>query len=201
MNTPDHSALEKLLDSSEDFGTFGRYEETPVAEMSPEMREAFDFTKNLRGLVPGPHKIWLANPKLSKTIVPTGAYFQTASTLSKAEIEIATCVICGQWGAAYSSFEHEKIGVHLGHLEPAKCAALVAGLPTSFDDPREQIVYELSTALAEARVVPQYLYRRAQELLGDAGIVDVTVLMGWFTMVSLTLMAFDVPSNAVGLKQ
>ena len=74
----------------------GRYEETPVAEMSPEMREAFDFTKNLRGLVPGPHKIWVANPKLSKTIVPTGAYFQTASTLSKAEIEIATCVICGQ---------------------------------------------------------------------------------------------------------
>ena len=44
MNTPDHSALEKLLDSSEDFGTFGRYEETPVAEMSPEMREAFDFS-------------------------------------------------------------------------------------------------------------------------------------------------------------
>jgi 4-carboxymuconolactone decarboxylase len=25
--------------------------------------------------------------------------------------------------------------------------------------------------------------------------------MGWFTMVSLTLMAFDVPSNAVGLEQ
>jgi 4-carboxymuconolactone decarboxylase len=128
MNTPDHSALEKLLDSSGDFGTFGRYDETPVADMSPEMRDAFDFTKNLRGLVPGPHKIWVANPELSKTIVPTGAYFQSASTLSKAEIEIATCVICGHWRAAYSSFEHEKIGVHLGHLDPAKCAALVAGL-------------------------------------------------------------------------
>jgi hypothetical protein len=25
--------------------------------------------------------------------------------------------------------------------------------------------------------------------------------MGWFTAVSLTLNAFDVPSNAVGLKQ
>jgi 4-carboxymuconolactone decarboxylase len=96
--------------------------------MSPEMRDAFDFTKHLRGLVPGPHKIWVANPELSKTIVPTGAYFQSASTLSKAEIEIATCVICGHWRAAYSSFEHEKIGVHLGHLDPAKCAALVAGL-------------------------------------------------------------------------
>jgi 4-carboxymuconolactone decarboxylase len=40
-----------------------------------------------------------------------------------------------------------------------------------------------------------------RDLLGDAGIVDVTTLMGWFTTVSLTLMAYDVPSNAVGLDQ
>jgi 4-carboxymuconolactone decarboxylase len=45
------------------------------------------------------------------------------------------------------------------------------------------------------------LFQRAQHLLGDAGIVDVTVLMGWFTAVSLTLMAYDIPSNAVGLDQ
>jgi hypothetical protein len=40
-----------------------------------------------------------------------------------------------------------------------------------------------------------------QDLLDEAGIVDVTVLMGWFTGVSMTLMAFDVPSNATGLDQ
>lgn len=55
-----------------EFGSFGRYVETPVDQMSPEMRDAYDFTMELRGQVPGPHKIWLANPKLSKTIVPTG---------------------------------------------------------------------------------------------------------------------------------
>ena len=38
-------------------------------------------------------------------------------------------------------------------------------------------------------------------LLGDAGIVDVSVLMGWFTAVSMTLIAYDVPANAVGLDQ
>ncbi len=31
--------------------------------------------------------------------------------------------------------------------------------------------------------------------------VDVTMLMGWFTGVSLTLMAYDVPSDAIGLDQ
>jgi 4-carboxymuconolactone decarboxylase len=189
------------LENPDAFGTFGRFTETPVAQMPPEMREAFDYTKHLRGLVPGPHKIWAANPALLTTIAPVGAYYQTASTLSKAEIEIATCVICGRWGAAYSSFEHEKIGVVLGKLDPAKVDALIAGLPADFDDPRQQIVYELSSALAAARVVPQGLFGRARELLGDAGIADVTVLMGWFTAVSLTLMAYDVPSNATGLDQ
>ena len=50
-------------------------------------------------------------------------------------------------------------------------------------------------------VVPLGLYRRAKALIGDEGIVDVTVLIGWFTMVSTTLSAFDVPANAVGLDQ
>ncbi len=55
--------------------------------------------------------------------------------------------------------------------------------------------------MAAARVVPLGLYRRARDLLGDAGIVDVTALMGWFTTVSLTLIADDVPANAVGQEQ
>jgi 4-carboxymuconolactone decarboxylase len=184
-----------------DFGTFGRYAETPVDEMPPEMRSAYEYTLRLRGLVPGPHKIWLANPKLSKAIVATGAYFQTDSSLSKAEIEIVTNVINGRWLAAYGIYEHEKIGVQLGGLEPQKVEALISGLPTSFDDPRQQIVYELASALVQPRVVSVGLYQRAKEAMGDAGIVDVTVLMGWFTSVSLTLAAFDVPANAVGLQQ
>ena len=193
--------LERIVSDKSDFGTFGRFTETPVNEMDADMKSAYDYTLKLRGMVPGPHKIFLANPKLSHTIVPTGAYFQTESTLTKAEIEIVTNVIDGRWGAAYSNHEHEKIGIDLGHLAPEKVAALIAGLPTSFDDPRQQIVYELSSALAAARVVPVGLFHRAQDLLGDKGIVDVTALMSWFTTVSLTLMAYDVPSDAIGLDQ
>ena len=189
------------MSNDEDFGTFGRYKETPVAEMSPEMKDAFDFTVKLRGQVPGPHKIWVANPTLSRTIVPTGNYYQKQSSLTKAEIEIVTNIINGRWRAAYSNYEHEKIGEAAGHLDPEKTEALIANLPTSFDDPREEIVYKLATTLAQPRVVPTGLFKKAQALIGDKGIVDVTVLMGWFTAVSLTLMAFDVPSNATGLDQ
>ena len=181
--------------------SFGRYCEVPVSAMSSEMRDAYDFTLHLRGLVPGPHRIWLANPRLARTIVPTGAYYQTKSSLTKAEIEIATNVVNGRWLAAFANYEHETIGEELGRLPAAKVQALIAGLPTSFDDEREQVVYELCSTLVQPRCVPGGLFRRAQKALGDAGLVDVTVLLGWFTMVSMTLNAYDVPSDAVGLDQ
>jgi 4-carboxymuconolactone decarboxylase len=189
------------VSDTSDFGTFGRFVETPVDDMPPQMKDAYDFTRELRGLVPGPHKIWLANPTLSKTIVPTGAYFQRDSTLTKAEIEIATTIVNARWRSAYANYEHEIIAEGGGGLDPRDVQAMIAGLPTSFDDPRQQVIYELTSALVAARVVPLGLYRRARELLGDAGIVDVAVLLGWFTMVCMTLSAFDVPANAQGLAQ
>jgi 4-carboxymuconolactone decarboxylase len=84
-----HRGNSERMNDRSDFGTFGRFVETPVDEMSPQMKEAYDFTRELRGLVPGPNKTWLANPTLSKSIVPTGAYFQRDSTLTKSEIEVA----------------------------------------------------------------------------------------------------------------
>ena len=186
-----------------DFGTFGRYRETPLARMPGDMREAYDFTKALRGLVPGPHRIWLANPALSKTIVPTGEYFQAKSTLTKPEIEIVTNIVNARWLSAYASYEHEKIGEAKGHLDPEKLQRLIAGLPVSFDDAREEVVYQIAYALVQPRPVSLGLYRKARERIGDAGLVDVAVLIGWFTMVCMTLAAFDVPANAdaTGLDQ
>lgn len=186
-----------------DFGTFGRYREMPAADMPADMKEAYDFTKSLRGLVPGPHRIWLANPTLSKTIVPTGQYFQKRSTLTKAEIEIVTNLVNARWLSAYASYEHEKIGEAQGRLDPEKVQRLIAGLPVSFDNPREDVVYQVAYALAQPRPVSLGLYRKAKERIGDAGLVDIAVLIGWFTMVCMTLAAFDVPANAdtTGLDQ
>jgi len=189
------------MNQEPEYGTFGRFIETPVEQMDAATREAYDLTRQLRGLVPGPHRIWLANPALAETVAPVGAYFQTSSTLTKAEIEIATCVVTGRWRASYATSEHERIGEDAGGLDPREVQALITGLPAAFDDIRQQVVYELASALLATRIVPLGLLRRARDLLGDAGIVDLTVLLGWITALSLTLTAYDVPSHATGLDQ
>jgi 4-carboxymuconolactone decarboxylase len=184
-----------------DFGTWGRYSEIPLEKMTADQKKAYDFTMKVRGQVPGPYKIWLQNPKLIEVMVPLGGYYQGHSSLSKAEIEIATNLTNGRWLAAYSNYEHEKIAEKDGGLRPEKVEALIAGLPTHFDDPRQQVVYEVASALLAPRVVPMGLYRRAVSLLGHPGLTDLTVLIGYFTCVSLSLMAYDVPSSATGLQR
>jgi 4-carboxymuconolactone decarboxylase len=191
----------KSLTDAGDFGSFGRYEEVPIAHMAPEMKEAYEYTMQLRGIVPGPHKIWLSNAALSQTIVPVGAYYQKESSLTKAEIEIVTVLTNARWHSAYGTYEHEKIAEKLGHIPAKTTECLIAGLPSEFSDARQQVVYELACALVQPRIVPVGLYKRAKEALGDAGIVDVAVLIGWFTMVCMTLNAYDVPANATGLDQ
>jgi len=191
--------VKSLIDAG-DFGSFGRYEEVAVAQMSPTMKEAYEYTMQLRGVVPGPHKIWLANAALSRTIVPVGAY-QKQSTLTKAEIEIVTVLTTARWRSAYGTYEHEKIAEKLGQIPAKTTECLIAGLPAEFGDPRQQVVYELASALVAPRILPVGLYKRAKEALGDAGLVDVAVLIGWFTMVCMTLNAYDVPANATGLDQ
>ena len=76
------------MSANSDFGTFGRYKELSLEEMTAEQRKAYDFTMRQCGQVPGPYKIWLQNPNLIEVMVPLGAYYQGHSSLSKAEIEI-----------------------------------------------------------------------------------------------------------------
>jgi 4-carboxymuconolactone decarboxylase len=182
-------------------GTFGRYTEIPVDQMTAEQKEGYDLVIEERGEAPGPYKIWLQNPKLLEVMVPVGKYFQRShSSLSDAQREIVVNLINSKWHASYSNSEHEIIGTNAG-LPPEKVEALIAGLHTSFEDPRQQVVYDITRALIAPRIVPAGLYERAVKLLGHAGLTDLTVLIGYFTSVSLTLAAYDVPSLAIGLKR
>jgi 4-carboxymuconolactone decarboxylase len=202
----DRETLKKLIETEEklrtlNFGTFGRFKERPLDQMSDEEKETYHLVMQARGMVPGPYKIWLQNRKLIEVMLQMGLHYQSESTLSKAEIEIAVSLTSGKLAAAYSSYEHEWIAEVVGGLPAEKVQALIAGLHTSCEDPRQQIVYELTSTLLEPRIVPSGLFHRAIELLGHAGLTDLIAFIGYFTTVSLTLRAYDVPASAVGLRR
>jgi 4-carboxymuconolactone decarboxylase len=183
-----------------DAPTFGRYAEIPVDRMTPAQLEGYRFlVEGPRGRLPGPYKVWVHNPKLVHAAAPIGQHFTPGqSSLSEREREIAVLVITSRWHSAYPTAAHEKRGLEVG-LPAATVEAIVAGLPASFTDAREQAVYEVSMALAAGRLVPQGLYDRAVKALGHESITDMIVLMGYYTAVSLTMNFYAVPAGSPGL--
>ena len=178
--------------------TFGRYAEIPYDQMTPEQQEGYRTLIETRGRLPGPNKIYVHNPKLAKVMGPLGAYFRTGYSLSEREREIAVCIINSKFHSIYPTNAHERAGKAAG-LPNDKVEAIRAGLPTSFDDKREQIVYEMAKCLSESRWVSRGLYDRAVEALGHVGITDVICLIGFYTSVSMTLAFYDVPAGAEGM--
>ena len=139
--------------------TFGRYTEIPYEQMTPEQQEGYRSLIETRGRLPGPNKIYVHNPKLAKVMGPLGAHFRTGYSLSEREREIAVCIITSQFHAAYPT--NGTNGPASAGLPPDKVEAILAGLPTSFTDTREQVVYEMATCLAHARWVSKGLDDRA----------------------------------------
>jgi 4-carboxymuconolactone decarboxylase len=183
-----------------DTPTFGRYAEIPYDKMTPEQQEGYRAMIESRGRLPGPTKIWVHNPKLAKAAGPLGAHFRTGYSLSEREREIAVVIINSKWHSIYPTAAHERAGKAAG-LPADKVEALLSGLPTSFSDTREQVVYEMATCLANSRWVSKGLYDRAVEALGHVGITDVITLMGYYTSVSMTLAFYDVPAGAEGMQR
>jgi 4-carboxymuconolactone decarboxylase len=180
--------------------TFGRYAELKLDEMTAEQREAYNYLMDgPRGRLPGPYKVWIHNPKLVRASDPLGRHFTPGEySLTEREREIAVVVITAKWNSDYPASAHEKRGKEVG-LSAEAVEAMTAGLPTSFADPREQVVYEMAVSLANNRIVSQGLHDRAVSLLGHPGVSDVITLMGYYTSVSLTMNFYAVPAGTAGL--
>jgi len=180
--------------------TVGRFAEIPYDQMTPEQQEACGLLIEAEGLEPGaalpsaPLKIWIRNPKLSKAVASLIGHFRPSHhSLSQRERELAVCIIASKWHTPYTIYAHETFAKNSG-MPPEMIDAVISGLPASFANEREQVIYEMATALANSRWISKGLYDRAVKALGHTGITDVTVLMGFYTAVSLTVAFYDVPA-------
>ena len=178
---------------------FGRYTEIPFDQMTAEQQEACRFLMETRGTrLPGPNKIYVENAKLAKVIAPFAAHFRKGHTLSEREREIVVNITTSKWRSAYPTSSHERAAREAG-LPNEKVDAILSGLPTSFDDQREQVLYEMAICLTNSRWVSRGLYDRAIEALGHVGITDVITLIGHYTSTSMVLAFYDVPAGAAGM--
>jgi 4-carboxymuconolactone decarboxylase len=71
--------------------------------------------------------------------------------------------------------------------------AIRDGEPPPFSDPDEPTVVAVTDELVTTGSVSEQLYRQATERLGTRAVVDLVMLVGYYSLVSFTLSAFAVP--------
>lgn len=162
-----------------------------IAERRQTGRSTAQFLTSEGGLV-GPFNAWLHSPVLGDALQRLGAAVRFGSSLAPRLRELAIIVVAAKWKAAYEWHMHSRIARAEGLDEPVIESLRTDGVP-NFDDPDQSMVYRFVREMLDTHQVSDHTYRKTVDLLGEAGVVELVILCGYYTTVAMTLNAFKVP--------
>jgi 4-carboxymuconolactone decarboxylase len=169
--------------------------------MTLEQRRVYDaIASGPRGQVRGPLAVWLHRPRLADPAQILGRYCRYGSSLPPRLSELAILVTAKVWRAEFEWWAHKPQALAAG-LASAVIDAVRSGEEPSFEKDDEALVYRFAMALNCERSVPDSLYHEAVDLLGELGVVDLTGILGYYALVSMTLKVFEIESPAEALRE
>lgn len=164
---------------------------TPEA-MSPEQRKVYDsIVKGPRGRLVGPLRAALHQPELADKWQQLGELLRFRTSLSPQISELAILVTARRWNCQVEWYIHARIAAEQGLAPDIIAATRLGRRPTAAED--LLTIHDYTAELAAHGKVTEPVYQAALKLLGDVGIVELTALIGYYTMVAMTLNAHDIP--------
>lgn len=164
-----------------------------VETLTPRQREVYDaIASGPRGVVQGPLRVWLQNPELAQHAQSLGAFCRYGTSLPPRLSELAILVTGSVWQAGFEWHVHAPIGLAAG-LSPATVEAIRRGEQPDALPEDEAAVYAFSRALIVERRVGDDDYARAEAVLGQSGVVELVGILGYYGLISMTIVAFHVP--------
>ncbi len=77
-------------------------------------------------------------------------------------------------------------------LDAAVIEAIAAGTAPPLASPEENAVYDFCRELHGNHAVADDSYTQAVEMLGREGVIELTVLSGYYTLISMILNTFEI---------
>jgi 4-carboxymuconolactone decarboxylase len=169
---------------------------TPDTAMTPEQRKVYDaVASGPRGIVQGPLLAALHRPELADKWQQLGELLRYRTTLPPRLSEIAILVTAQRWRCQLEWHLHAGFALK-AQVPQSVIDDIHAGRRPATADAQELAVYEYAAELQERRVVSEETYRRALDHWGVVGVVELTALIGYYTMVAMTLNAHEFPLPA-----
>ena len=139
----------------------------------------------------GPFNAWFFSTVFGEAVQRLGEMVRFENSIPPPLRELAILVVAAKWQAQYEWWAHEKIARKEG-LDQNVITSLKAGILPDFTHPAEAVVYHFARELIDQQRVSDQSYAKAVELLGEAGVVELAILLGYYTLVSMSLNVFEV---------
>jgi 4-carboxymuconolactone decarboxylase len=168
----------------------------PMDNMTAEQQEVYDaVVSGPRGKVEGPLRAALHRPELADKWQQLGAALRYGTSLSPRLSELAILVTARVWDSQFEWYAHAPHALRAG-LTPEIIEAVRTSERPEFGNADEQAVYDYVTELQQKHSVSEATYQRALELFDVIGVVELTALTGYYSMVAMTLNAHEIPLPA-----
>jgi 4-carboxymuconolactone decarboxylase len=169
-------------------------------ELGPEGQQLWDAIVDGRsdlvvtaeGGLAGPFNAFVTAPDAGRRLSALGATLRFGTSIERRLSEVAIITIGARWRAEFEWWAHARMAREYG-VAAAVVDAIGHGADPPFDADDERAVYLVARQLGDAGRLDQETYDAAHRILGDAGMVELVSLCGYYTLVSFLLNAFTVP--------
>ncbi|WP_246660824.1 MULTISPECIES: carboxymuconolactone decarboxylase family protein [unclassified Tardiphaga] len=145
-----------------------------------------------------PYRAYIRNPELATRLSALSEYLRWNTSLPPRLSEFAIIITARQWTAQYEWFAHYPLAIKAG-LDPKVAADVAAGNRPSGMRADEAAVYDLATELYRDKKVSDATFGAALKQFGERGVMDVIGIIGYYDLVSMTLitMQASAPNDSV----
>jgi 4-carboxymuconolactone decarboxylase len=171
--------------------------EATMTDAQRRLRDAIASGPRKRTAMVGPFGCFLHAPEYGFVAQQLGAHVRFATSLPPRLSEFAILTTARLWRAQYEWFAHAPLAEKAG-VTPQTIRDLKAGRKPARAPADERALYDFITELYRTRRVSDARYRRVHKLLGDAGMVELVGILGYYALISMTLNVFRaaIPEDA-----
>ncbi|MCC7426780.1 MAG: carboxymuconolactone decarboxylase family protein [Alphaproteobacteria bacterium] len=164
--------------------------------LSPAQQQVWDaIASGPRGGVRGPFLALLHSPELANRVQHLGEYLRYGSTLPPRLSELAILVTARAWTCQYEWFAHEPHALKAG-LPQRVIDSIKDGQRPDFAAEDELALYDFAAQMHRDRRVDDATYARAAHAFGPQGVVDLVGILGYYTLIAMTLNGHQIPLPA-----
>ena len=170
-----------------------RFPDLKREQMTDAQKRVYDtIVSGPRGSVYGPFGPLLRSPELADRVQKLGEYLRFNTSLPARLNEFAIIINARFWESKYEWYVHMPLSVK-GGLAQSIADDLAQNRRPANMKPDEELVYDFCTTLHRQHFVDDGLFKRGVSMLGEAGMMDLIGVSGYYTLVSMVLNVAEVP--------